>query len=94
MKKFEIYRNMRKKAIIFGLPLSLFALMMVSIIASLLVVIFSFSFGIISGVFLFNSVLYIALIRSVNNPQIFHVAKVFPKIISNKKNSGFYYEKD
>lgn len=85
---------MRKKAIIFGLPLSLFALMMVSIIASLLVVIFSFSFGIISGVFLFNSVLYIALIRSVNNPQIFHVAKVFPKIISNKKNSGFYYEKD
>jgi len=94
MKKFEIYRNMRKKAIIFGLPLSLFALMMVSIIASLLVVIFSFSFGIISGVFLFNSVLYIALIRSVNNPQIFYVAKVFPKIISNKKNSGFDYEKD
>tara|TARA_E500000331_G_C17130110_1_gene657823 strand:- start:366 stop:650 length:285 start_codon:yes stop_codon:yes gene_type:complete len=94
MKKFEIYRNMRKKAIIFGLPLSLFALMMVSIIASLLVVIFSFSFGIISGVFLFNSVLYIALIRSVNNPQVFHVAKVFPKIISNKKNSGFDYEKD
>lgn len=94
MKKFEIYRNMRKKAIIFGLPLSLFALMMVSIIASLLVVIFSFSFGIISGVFLFNSVLYIALIRSVNNPQIFHVAKVFPDILSNKKNSGFDYEKD
>ena len=85
---------MRKKAIIFGLPLSLFALMMVSIIASLLVVIFSFSFGIISGVFLFNSVLYIALIRSVNNPQIFHVAKVFPDILSNKKNSGFDYEKD
>ena len=85
---------MRKKAIIFGLPLSLFALMMVSIIASLLVVIFSFSFGIISGVFLFNSVLYIVLIRSVNNPQVFHVAKVFPKIISNKKNSGFDYEKD
>lgn len=94
MKKFEIYRNMRKKAIIFGLPLSLFALMMVSIIASLLVVIFSFSFGIISGVFLFNSVLYITLTKSVNNPQIFHVAKVFPKIISNKKNSGFDYEKD
>ncbi|AVR46500.1 hypothetical protein C7S20_15195 [Christiangramia fulva] len=94
MKKFEVYRNMRKKAIIFGLPLSLFALMMVSIIASLLVVIFSFSFGNISGVFLFNSVLYIALIRSVNNPQIFHVAKLFPKIISNKKNSGFDYEKD
>nr|WP_227009163.1 hypothetical protein [Christiangramia fulva] len=68
--------------------------MMVSIIASLLVVIFSFSFGNISGVFLFNSVLYIALIRSVNNPQIFHVAKLFPKIISNKKNSGFDYEKD
>ncbi len=85
---------MRKTAIIFGLPLSLFAMMLVSIIASLLVIIFSFGFGIIGGVFIFNSVLYIVLIRSVNNPQLFHLAKVFPKIISNKNNTGFDYEKD
>ena len=85
---------MRKTAIIFGLPLSLFALMMVSVIASLLVIIFSFGFGIISGVFIFNSVLYIALVRSVNNPKAFHLAKVFPQIISNKNNTGFDYEKN
>jgi len=44
MKKFEVYKNIRKRAVIFGLPISLFALMMVSILVSLLVIIFSFSF--------------------------------------------------
>ena len=46
MKRYDVYRNMRKRAVIFGLPISLFALMMVSILASLLIIIFSFSFGI------------------------------------------------
>ncbi|MCP9200574.1 hypothetical protein MKO06_11685 [Gramella sp. GC03-9] len=94
MKKFEVYRNMRKTAIIFGLPLSLFAMMMISIVASLLVIIFSFSFGIIIGVLSFNSALYIALTRITNNPQLFQLEGSFPNIISNRKNSGLYYEKD
>jgi len=94
MKKFEVYKNIRKRAVIFGLPISLFALMMVSIVASLLVIIFSFSFGIIIGVLVFNSALFIALTRIANNPQLFQMAKVFPNIISNKRNSGFDYEKD
>ena len=94
MKKFDIYRNMRKTAIIFGLPLSLFAMMMVSIVASLLVIIFSFSFGIIIGVLSFNSAFYIALTRITNNPQLFQLDGSFPNIISNRKNSGLYYEKD
>lgn len=94
MKKFDVYRNMRKTAIIFGLPLSLFAMMMVSIVASLLVIIFSFSFGIIIGVLSFNSALYIALTRITNNPQLFQLEGSFPNIISNRKNSGLYYEKD
>lgn len=94
MKKFEVYRNMRKTAIIFGLPLSLFAMMMVSIVASLLVIIFSFSFGIIIGVLSFNSALYIALTRITNNPQLFQLEGSFPNIISNRRNSGLYYEKN
>ena len=85
---------MRKGAVIFGLPISLFALMMVSILASLLIIIFSFGFGIIIGVFLFNATLYVALIRIANNPQLFQMGNPFPKIISNKRNSGLDYEQD
>ncbi|WP_072984245.1 hypothetical protein [Leeuwenhoekiella palythoae] len=92
MKKFEVYRNMRKRAVIFGLPISLFALMMVSILASLLIIIFSFSFGIIIGLMVFNGGLYVALTRIANNPQLFQMGNPFPKIISNKCNSGFEYE--
>ena len=81
MKQYEIYRNIRKRAVIFGLPISLFALMMISVVASLLVIIFSFSFGIIIGVIVLNMGLYIALIRVTNNPQLFHFSKPFPQKI-------------
>ncbi|MDT0293545.1 hypothetical protein ACFQ3R_13215 [Mesonia ostreae] len=94
MKKFEVYKNIRKRAVIFGLAISLFALMMVSILASLLIIIFSFSFAIIIGVLIWNAALYVALTRINNNPQLFQIAKAFPRIISNKKNSGFNYEQD
>jgi type IV secretory pathway VirB3-like protein len=94
MKKFEVYKNIRKKAVIFGLPISLFALQMVAILASLLVIIFSFSFVMIIGILVFNAVLYVALTHITNNPQLFQMAKVFPKIISNKRNSGFDYEQN
>lgn len=92
MKKFEVYKNIRKQAVIFGLPISLFAVMMISIVASLLVIIFSFSFMMIIGILVFNSILYIALARITNTPQLFQISKVFPEIISNKRNSGFEYE--
>jgi hypothetical protein len=72
----------------------LFALMMVSILTSLLVIIFSFSFGMIVGIMIFNAVLYVALTRITNNPQLFQMTKAFPRIISNKRNSGFDYEQD
>lgn len=94
MKRFEVYKNIRKRAVIFGLPISLFALMMVAILASLLVIIFSFSFGIIIGLLIFNAGLYISLTRINQNPQLFQMAKAFPRIISNKQNSGFNYEQD
>ncbi|MBU2949316.1 hypothetical protein KO493_01220 [Tamlana agarivorans] len=94
MKQYEVYKNIRKRAVIFGLPISLFALMMVSILASLLIIIFSFSFVMIIGILIFNSALYVALTRITNDPQLFQMAKAFPQIISNKRNSGFDYEED
>ena len=94
MKKFEVYKNIRKKAVIFGLPISLFALQMVAILASLLVIIFSFSFVMIIFILIFNAELYITLTRINQNPQLFQMAKAFPRIISNKRHSDFNYEQD
>ena len=94
MKKFEVYKNIRKRAVIFGLPISLFSLMMVSILASLLIIIFSFSFVLIIGILIFNAGLYLALTRINQNPQLFQMAKAFPRIISNKRHSDFDYEQD
>lgn len=91
MKKFEIYKNIRKRAVIMGLPISLFALMMTAVIGSLLFIIFSFSFLVIIGVFVFNAALYIALTHFTKNPSLLHFQRVFPKAISNKKTSPLYY---
>ncbi|MEE9361651.1 MAG: hypothetical protein V3U92_03540 [Cellulophaga sp.] len=92
MKKFEVYKNIRKRAVIMGLPISLFALMMTAVIGSLLFIIFSFSFIIIISVFVFNASLYVALTHIAKNPTLLQIQKVFPKTISNKKESHFYYE--
>lgn len=94
MKQFEVYKNIRKQAVIFGLPISLFAILMICIVASLLVIIFSFNFVMIIGILIFNAALYIALTRITNNPQLFQMTKAFPKIISNKRNSELYYGQD
>jgi type IV secretory pathway VirB3-like protein len=92
MKTFKIYKNIRKRAMIMGLPISLFALMMTVIIGSLLFIIFSFSFSVIIVVFLFNGILYIALTHFTKNPSLLHFNKVFPQTISNKKQNYLYYE--
>ncbi|MFS4494716.1 hypothetical protein [Maribacter sp. 2308TA10-17] len=94
MKKYEVYKNIRKGAVIFGLPLPLFALLMICVVASLLVIIFSFSLAIIIGALLFNGVLYTVLMRISSNPRVFHIARPFPKLISNKKSSQFHYEEN
>lgn len=94
MKSFEVYRNIRKRAVIWGLPISLFALMMIAVVGSLLVIIFSFSFTVVISVFVLNAGLYISLTRFSLNPQMFQFARVFPKIISAKKSSRLDYEKD
>ncbi|OYX28932.1 MAG: hypothetical protein B7Z06_00305 [Flavobacteriales bacterium 32-35-8] len=92
MKKYEVYRNIRKRAMIMGLPISLFALMVTAIIGSLLFIIFSFSMLAIIGVFFFNAMLYIILTRVTKNPSLWRFNKVFPQTISNKKQTLLEYE--
>lgn len=93
MKKFEVYRNIRKRAMIFGLPISLFALQILSIIGSLMVMIFSFSMVMILGAIVLNTILYLVLTRMTNSSLSINYG-VFPTLISNKKSTGFTYEKD
>ncbi|WP_345006295.1 hypothetical protein [Snuella lapsa] len=92
MKQFEVYRNIRKRAMVMGLPVSSFAIMMMSVIGSLLFIIFSFSLKVIISVFLVNGKLYIALTHLAKHPALLHFKKVFPKTISNKKVSPINYE--
>ncbi|MFK5983568.1 MAG: hypothetical protein QM499_11685 [Flavobacteriaceae bacterium] len=94
MKRFEVYKNIRKRAVIMGLPISLFAFMMTAVIGSLLFIIFSFSFTIIISVFVFNATLYVALTHITKNPALLHFKKVFPQTISNKKQSQLHYEEN
>ncbi len=92
MKRYEVYKNIRKRAMIMGLPISLFALMMTAIIGSLLFIIFSFSFAVIISVFVLNATLYVVLTHLTRHPALLHFKKVFPKAVSNKKQTSFYYE--
>nr|WP_298247263.1 hypothetical protein [uncultured Christiangramia sp.] len=94
MKQFEVYRNIRKRAMIWGLPITMFALMMICVVGSLMVIIFSFSLTMIIGVFICNTCLYIILTRISNNPRPFQFSSVFPNIISNKKSSLLNYEEN
>jgi hypothetical protein len=94
MKRYEIYKDIRKRAVIMGLPISLFALMMTSAIGSLLFIIFSFSFLVVISVFLFNGILYVVLTQLTRHPALLHFKKVFPTTISNKKTSPLHYEED
>jgi len=92
MKKFTPYKNIRKQAMILGLPLSFFALQMLSVIASLFVIIFSFSLGAIVAVLLWNVVLYMLLSKFSKKAGLFHFQGDLPRYISNKKYSQLNYE--
>ena len=94
MKKFEIYKNIRKGAMIMGLSIAHFALMMTLVIGSLLYIIFSFSFYGIVAVFIINAIVYVALTHFSRNTSLFDFKKVFPESISNKKQSQLHYEED
>lgn len=87
MKSFEVYRNIRKGALIWGLPISLFALLMVSVVGSLMIIIFSFSMLTISALFIWNAALFIGLNKMNSGSIKWTIRKVFPKSISNKKDN-------
>ena len=89
MKQYEVYGNIRKRAMIMGLPVSLFALLMVSVIGSLLIIIFSFNFGVIVGLLLFNALFYAALVQWVKRPFQVKVVPNFPNTISLKQLNPF-----
>ncbi|UNY98333.1 hypothetical protein MQE36_14755 [Zhouia spongiae] len=92
MKTYKVYRDIRKGALIFGLPVSLFALLMIAVVGSLLVIIFSFSLGIILALITLNLLLYFTLLKLVQSPGLFHLKKVFPSTISNKQINLLSYE--
>ncbi|MFC4094856.1 hypothetical protein [Euzebyella saccharophila] len=92
MKCYPIYRNIRKRALIFGLPVSLFALQMAAVIGSLLVIIFSFSLLLVVGGLGVNMMLYVVLLKLTHQPQMLHFQRVFPSALSNKKTTTLCYE--
>lgn len=79
---------------VFGLSVPFFALQMTCIVASLMVIIFSFNLFVIIMASTFNCVMYLILTRVSHNPLHIIVKSVFPKIISNKKSTMLDYEKD
>lgn len=92
MKQFQNYRNIRRRALIYGLPLLPFALQMMAVVASLIMIIFSFSLAAIIFSVVFNLVLYISLLKVSSNPELLNFKRVFPCAISNKPISGLSYE--
>ncbi len=92
MKKYVIYRNIRKRALIYGLPVNLFALMAISVIGSLLILVFSLSFLMCLIAVTLNLGLYFLLLRLTVNPQLIQLKRVFPEMISNKRTSNLDYE--
>ncbi len=94
MKQYETYRNIRKRAVIFGLPISLFALMMISILGSLLIIIFSFSLLAILLTMVWNCCWYAGLTRIASNKHLLNFNKVFPSCISNKPDNLLNHVED
>ena len=74
-----------------GLSISLFALMIVSVIGSLFIIIFSFHFSVIVGLLLFNALFYGALLQWVKKPFRLKVVQSFPHCISLKQLNPFDY---
>lgn len=85
MKSYSIYRHIRGRAMIFGLPVALFAIQVLSVISCLLVVIFSFHLLLVLALVMANLFLYSILLKVARDPHFLATGFVFPKSISNKK---------
>ncbi|WBL26726.1 hypothetical protein [Zunongwangia sp. HGR-M22] len=90
MKKFIPYRDIRKEALIFGLPVYLFAVQMIAVIIGLLIIIFAFGWMTLIIGCSSNILLYLILMnlkKLMANLQFFHV---FPKHLSTKQITVFH----
>lgn len=94
MKKYNVYRDIRREALIMGLPLLLFAIQIVFLVISLLVLIFAFSFLSILITIFGNIGLYIGLLRLASSKRKVQFFRLFPELISNKSVNNFPDEKD
>jgi len=92
MKQFKVYKDIRKQAMIMGLPIALFALMMTSVLVSLLVIIFSFKILIVLLVVGLNLGLYITLTHMAKGHLKWQLKSTFPKLISVKQVNATSYE--
>ena len=89
MKQYSAYRNIRVRALIFGLPVAFFALQMMAVVGSLMAVIFSFSLILLIVVGLVNAVLYGVLLKLAQEPGMLQIGVRFPHSISNKKITSY-----
>lgn len=90
MKRFTIYRSMRGQAQILGLTVNAFAIQMIAVVGSLLMIIFSFNLLLVLVVTSSNIGLYFFLIWFKNLPQLSPGRS--PRIISNKQIGISSYE--
>lgn len=92
MKRYSFYRDIRKEALIMGLPVMLFGLQIVILVLSLFLLIFSFSLFLLIVILLGNIGLYLGLIRYVSRNRTVTFYRVFPREISNKTINEIAYE--
>jgi hypothetical protein len=89
MKQYSVYRNIRVRALIFGLPVAFFALQMMAVVGSLIAVIFSFNLILLIVMGIGNTVLYGILLKLVQEPRLLQIGVSFPQLISNKKITSY-----
>lgn len=94
MKQYEVYRHIRRRAMIFGLPVAFFALQMLAVVGSLMAVIFSFNLILLIVVGFGNAVLYGMLLKLAQEPGLLQIGGQFPYIISNKKITPYDQNKE
>ncbi|WP_066223767.1 hypothetical protein [Formosa haliotis] len=94
MKQFKVYKDIRKQAVIMGLPITLFGILMASVVFTLLVIIFSFSvITVVCGLIL-NLGLFFCLGQWSRYGPRLSLKHVFPKGIRMKYLNVIAYETD
>lgn len=84
MKQFTTYTAIRQRAQLLGLPLLFFAVQLIAVIVSLLLMIFSFGVGLILGLLVLNVSLYVGLLQYQQGKLHFSLGTVFPRELSNQ----------